>query len=408
MRGGEYITRPSVIVQERIEEIVRQQIRFAIDPLGPSKFRVKPTESRNRKESYIVSIGSQQQCSCKEPELCSHILYIMMRYFGVPKDVDMLWQRYLTDHEIDQILDGRVRRRAEPPKKQQTYQTKSGKAKVKRLPIGEEDVCPICYDDLQGCEKAKIAWCRRGCGGNFHRKCVKAWIDSRRCHGEEPTCPMCREPLDMLGVNAPPKKPPVDAPPPLTQEEIRDLMTRELSPDDYHLLLRLDQAAAPAQRAPPRVIRRPKVNNQRTRAAGQIIANSPALEVTAVASAHSERQHGVQQMRRVNPPAPQPARRRVNPEFVGERALTEITGIRMCESDRERNESTSNLGVHREMDRVKSPVLAQPWRGGGGGDVARNAKRSVIPPKRHIHPVHHTHDTSGGHDIDLFVAPSGM
>lgn len=405
MRSGEYITRPSLIVQERIDEIVRQQIRFVIDPLGPSKFRVKPTESRNRKESYIVSIGSQQQCSCKDTELCSHILYIMMRYFGVPKDLDILWQRFLTDHEIDQLLDGRIRRRAEPPKKQQIYQTKSGKAKVKRLPIGEEDVCPICYDDLHGCDKSKIAWCRRGCGGNFHRKCVKAWIDSRRCHGEEPTCPMCREPLDMLGVNAPPKKPPVDAPPPLTQEEIRDLMSRDLSPDDYHLLLRLDQVTVPAQRQPPRVIRKPKVN-QRTRAAGQIIANSPALEVTSVGSVHSDRQHGAaQQMRRGAPQGAQPARRRVNPELVGERALAEITGIRMCESDRERVQPVSGLGINREMERMKSPVLAQPWRGGGGGDATRNAKRNVIPPKRHIHPVHQTRETG---DLDLFVSPSMM
>jgi hypothetical protein len=49
--------------------------------------------------------------------------------------------------------------------------TKSPQPKVKRLAIRPEDVCPICYDGLAGCNRATIAWCRLGFGGNFHRKC---------------------------------------------------------------------------------------------------------------------------------------------------------------------------------------------------------------------------------------------
>ena len=126
----------SFTAQELIETISRQQVRFVIDPLGPLKFRLKPMESR---EIFTVSIGSEQHCTCHEEMPCVHILYVMMRYFGVPRDCDVVWQQALTDHEIDNLLSGRIKRIAPAPKKQESYRTKSGKTKVKRLPITEED-----------------------------------------------------------------------------------------------------------------------------------------------------------------------------------------------------------------------------------------------------------------------------
>jgi hypothetical protein len=294
MRSGAFVARPSFTVEERIEQIVRQEVRLIIEPLGPSKFRVKPMDTKG---AFMVGIGSQQTCSCRDSELCIHILYVMMRYFDVPRENDILWQTALTEREIDVILDGRVKRRP-VPRKQPVYTTKSGKRKVKRHPIGPEDVCPICYDSFSECDKCKIAWCRLGCGGNFHRKCVKAWIESRRSHGDQPTCPICREPLDMLGVKAPPKKP-IDAPPALSPAEIRELQMREICPDDYHLLLRLDDIA------------HPRVQNQRIRAGNQIIAHSP-FELTRGIHSEHQRQKIAQPPRR-----PAPMR-----DFVAE-----ITGI---------------------------------------------------------------------------------
>lgn len=401
MRSKPFKAQPDFTTQENIEQISSQQVRFVLDPLGPTKFRVKPMESANRKEAYTVSIGSEQRCTCKEPKPCVHILYVLMRYFGVPKECDVLWQDALTEHEISNVLDGRIRRRPEP-KKQQTYRTKSGKTKVKRLPIGEEDVCPICYDSLYDCDKKKIAWCRRGCGGNFHRKCVKAWIDSRRAYGEAASCPMCREPLDMLGVNPPPRRPPPDAPPPLTREEIQDLMSRDLSPDDYDLLLRLDHpspAPAPNPQRHTRMIRRPRAENQRTKAAEQILGNqNMRLEVTGV---HARDQLPSQQVAR-RPMMGVPPRRRMverREEFVGE-----ITGIgverRVSEAEMIQREAQSL--PRRDIPRARSPFSA-PWRGGGGGELLHNGNVRGVPPRRNAHFGEHRNPMGG--DMDLMVSP---
>ena len=404
MRAKPFRAQPDFVTQENIEQISSQQVRFVLDPLGPTKFRVKPMEAANRKEAYTVSIGSEQRCTCKEPKPCVHILYVLMRYFGVPKECEVLWQDALTEHEISNVLDGRIRRRQPEAKKQQAYRTKSGKTKVKRLPIGEEDVCPICYDSLYDCDKKKVAWCRRGCGGNFHRKCVKAWIDSRRAYGEPASCPMCREPLDMLGVNAPPRKPPPDAPPPLTREEIQDLMSRDLGPDDYDLLLRLDHPAPVPNPQRPRLMRRPRAENQRTKAAEQILGPpNMRLEVTGVHAREMVPSH--QQMRR--PMVGAPARRRVperREEFLGA-----ITGIGVGFGTERRPPEAADAGPpearslpHRDVPRARSPFSA-PWRGGGGGDVLHTGNVRGVPPRRNVH-IGDGRNTMGG-NMDLMVSP---
>jgi len=264
MRSLPYVSAPSELIRENIE-LIQSQIRFVIDARGPTKFLVKPIGT---KEQFMVSIGFEQRCTCESKEICIHILYIMIRYFGVPTDCDLLWQRSLTENEIGRILDRKIKINA-PTKPPVVYRTKSGKTKVKRLTISEEDVCPICYDTLHGCPKEKIAWCRTGCGGNFHRKCVKEWIASRRNHGEDPTCPICRSVLDTIGINAPPKpKVPDSQPPNLTEAEIRELMSRDITPDDYAVLLRLDEHRHNPQTRP--TLRK---KNARTNAAAAILSN---------------------------------------------------------------------------------------------------------------------------------------
>lgn len=332
LRPGEVM---SEAVRECIEEVQGGNVRFILDPRGVTKFIVKPMGS---KERFTVNIGDRHTCTCKSDDLCIHIIYILMKYFGVPKDNPILFKQPLSEYEVNLIIDGKTRG-VEPQKPQEKYKTKSGKTKVKRLPIGPEDVCPVCYDNLCDCDKSKIAWCRCGCGGNFHRKCVKEWINSRRDYGEEPTCPICRTKLDMLGINPPPKKLPKDEPPNLTPEEIRELMTREISPDDYDLLLRLDQPRQTQNSTKPR----PKPSNPRSAAAAAIIGNArptreiPATPDLAVTSNnfHGEvnstpravnSQQAVRSNFRPNPRGIPPRRKIEQPHFEGG-----ITGLGMGE-----------------------------------------------------------------------------
>ena len=64
-----------------------QRVRFIIEPKGPTRFVVKLIE--NKKESYTISIGTDQSCTCNYHDVCFHILYVMIRYFGVPKENDI-------------------------------------------------------------------------------------------------------------------------------------------------------------------------------------------------------------------------------------------------------------------------------------------------------------------------------
>jgi len=184
---------PPPAVVEGVDAISQQQVRPAIEPMGPSKFRLK--SAGGSRELLTVTaphcIGSRQACSCRGA-ICVHVLHVMMRYFGVPPENELLFQTHLTDHEIDALLTGALRRRP-VPKRHPVRVTPPGRRKVRRLPVGEDDVCPICYDSLADCARATVAWCRAGCGANFHRKCVKLWIDSQRSSGKRPSCPMCRE-----------------------------------------------------------------------------------------------------------------------------------------------------------------------------------------------------------------------
>lgn len=461
MRKTPYLPHPAFTTQEHIDKINRHEIQFVIEPRGPSKFRLKSMETN---EKWTVSIGTEQTCTCRDTEVCVHIVYVMMRFFGVPSNCDILWQKSLTDHEIDIVLDGRVKR-PPPPKPQTIYKTKSGKSKVKRLPIGDEDVCPICYDSLKDCDKSKIAWCRLGCGGNFHRKCVKSWIDSQRNSGKEPLCPICRQPLDMLGIN-PPKKPPPNAPPPLSEAEIRDLMNREITPDDYDLLLKLDQCGysncphnSQLQHHHPVQSKRKVQNpnqNQRIQVANRILRDPPDLQITgAVVSLDAPSSASRQQasnrpiIRRVTAAQNRRQNQNLNPfiaEITGNRITPDIEPSGSSpqlqplqplrqpqhqpppaappppQSSQQRPTSGrliisgigSSLGTnnytnnHNNNQPSASPAnenphlrAPAPWHGGGGGENRVNSKRNiVIPPKRQ---THFRQTPNGGNDSPQFI-----
>jgi hypothetical protein len=91
----------------------------------------------------------------------------------------------------------------------------------------------------------------------------------------------------MLGVKPPAKKP-IDAPPALSAAEIRELQMREICPDDYHLLLKLDDISETPQQRKRRA--RPPVQNQRIQAANQIIGHS-TLEVTGTVMKGTQTEH---------------------------------------------------------------------------------------------------------------------
>lgn len=64
---------------------------------------------------------------------------------------------------------------------------------IEQKEISEEDVCPICQENLLD-KRLPVTYCKNGCGNNVHIKCMKVWADHQRTTGQsEITCPFCRE-----------------------------------------------------------------------------------------------------------------------------------------------------------------------------------------------------------------------
>ena len=59
----------------------------------------------------------------------------------------------------------------------------------------EEETCPICQDDMKPSQN-NLTWCRRSCGNNMHAKCMLQYCQFRIANKQQPSCPLCREPVD--------------------------------------------------------------------------------------------------------------------------------------------------------------------------------------------------------------------
>ena len=202
--------RHSSTISHLIGRIIRQNVRFIVEPFGATRFRVKqvyPASSRSG-TIYTVCIGSAQLCTCGSPDICVHILYVMLRYFRVPKSSGLLYKRTLSDDEVESILETRYigvrnfphfgydQNENAPQTKEDEIKPTKKRDKVSRLPINDDDICPICYDSLKDSPKEDVAWCAYGCGGNFHLSCVLEWIKSRNADQKHGTCPLCRIEMD--------------------------------------------------------------------------------------------------------------------------------------------------------------------------------------------------------------------
>ncbi len=108
----------------------------------------------------------------------------------------------LCEREINQVIKGEAialqhqreeARKAHLKKKTETVITE-GPVEIEQRPITEDDVCPICQDELLA-KKLPVTHCKFGCGNNVHIKCMKIWADHQKTTANDSklTCPLCRE-----------------------------------------------------------------------------------------------------------------------------------------------------------------------------------------------------------------------
>ncbi|XP_031571469.1 E3 ubiquitin-protein ligase ZSWIM2-like isoform X2 [Actinia tenebrosa] len=183
------------VVCHRIEQANQARI-YLLRETGPTGFLLK--EDGNDKK-FKVFLGDQHSCTCstfmKERELCIHILWVLLKKFRVPKENAVIFQLSLVEREINEVIRGayhqsHTRRKDES---QNNVNPSDNRNKLKQKEITDEDICPICQDELLMKSGEPLTYCKYGCGNSIHIKCMKVWAEHQRSTGEKiMKCPLCR------------------------------------------------------------------------------------------------------------------------------------------------------------------------------------------------------------------------
>ncbi|XP_071959967.1 uncharacterized protein [Antedon mediterranea] len=181
---------------------------YILREMGPTGFLLK---EEGEVKKFKVFLGDPNKCTCpvfsKERDLCKHICWVLLKKFRIPRQNPLTFQIGLVEREINEILRGQTQH--EEVKRHITRKPVSGpkdpyavgKDQLEQRPITEDDVCPICQDELLG-KHEPVTYCRFGCAKSVHIKCMKVWAEHQRSTGEEVIkCPLCREhfgPIDAI------------------------------------------------------------------------------------------------------------------------------------------------------------------------------------------------------------------
>ncbi|CAJ1986478.1 Ring finger domain/Zinc finger C3HC4 type (RING finger) containing protein [Leishmania donovani] len=128
--------------------------RMVIKKLNdPTRFAVCDIQGKN----HNCTIGNPHMCSCGATQPCAHTLSVLLLFFKVSEENPIVWQRYINEVELSDLIDKRA----------------------------DEGKCVFCHEStgsVGSCEK---------CGAHFHQLCLE--LASKSGKGNCNTCPKCRE-----------------------------------------------------------------------------------------------------------------------------------------------------------------------------------------------------------------------
>ena len=197
------------------EELNNKQF-YLVAKQGPTVFKVKDEEG----ELYICKLGDPNVCSCGKDasvETCIHMMYCLIKVLRIPDSNPLSWQTRFTDSQVDMALDMSTRAARGPRarrsgsegqqggpfpfmrrKEQHKHNTTAAEAADAEAIVGRqglmedgENRCVVCQDDME--KDQALTWCRRGCGHNFHAKCMLMFGTHCKSGKNPVTCPLCRE-----------------------------------------------------------------------------------------------------------------------------------------------------------------------------------------------------------------------
>ena len=115
-------------------------------------------------------------------------LFVMLKVFRVPKENPLVWQKSLTEAELQQVLRGRFYASKVPPRKAGSVNITNAAAERRQIEEGEP--CPVCQEEMEGLDN--LVFCAGQCGNNVHRECMTQWAKYKMNAGEKISCPYCR------------------------------------------------------------------------------------------------------------------------------------------------------------------------------------------------------------------------
>eukprot|EP00510_Aplanochytrium_minuta_P001452 CAMPEP_0184015068 /NCGR_PEP_ID=MMETSP0954-20121128/6083_1 /TAXON_ID=627963 /ORGANISM="Aplanochytrium sp, Strain PBS07" /LENGTH=318 /DNA_ID=CAMNT_0026295767 /DNA_START=51 /DNA_END=1004 /DNA_ORIENTATION=+ len=190
----------SLGVKDRIQRAMTQRF-YIVDHMFEDKERRYVFQVLGSTGNlYKVFICEQPYCTCPDSVkqgICKHILFVYIRIAGLNETDNTICQHYHDSHSLDRILaqfkQKLKRLDTNVVAHQDVRDAVNGKKqaeKVKRKNLS--DPCSICFEEMIEREE-EIDWCRKVCGGNFHKSCVSKWLSVNN------GCPLCRSPWG--GVN---------------------------------------------------------------------------------------------------------------------------------------------------------------------------------------------------------------
>nr|CAJ2467824.1 unnamed protein product [Leishmania braziliensis] len=139
-------------IKKRINAVSKSHIIIR-ELNDPTRFAVCDIQGKN----HHCTVGNPHLCSCSATQPCAHTLSVLLLFFKVRAENPIVWQRYINEVELSDLID---KRRA-------------------------EEKCVFCHEQtphMRSCET---------CGVNFHHLCLELASKSRK--NSRNTCPKCNE-----------------------------------------------------------------------------------------------------------------------------------------------------------------------------------------------------------------------
>lgn len=170
------------------------------DVIGSIKVLGTFNFSKNQREEYEIKVYKDSNkgsfwCNCpdhkfnstKKGTVCKHITFIVCKVHKYLK-LSFFDNKKLPEEELTKLI--------EKLKSDSIWKDKGIAKKYKKITlelfkeqnkeIDEEDVCPICYDNLEEADKTHLLSCPQ-CSNYAHDECMEVWLENRD------TCVYCKD-----------------------------------------------------------------------------------------------------------------------------------------------------------------------------------------------------------------------